>query len=81
MRAARTMLPDVEWGGIMEGASALVILTEWNAFRMLDMGHVKSLLTRPLIIDLRNIYTLEEMERVAVTYHSVGRLVVGASQT
>lgn len=85
MRAARTMLSDVEWGedayGIMEGASALVILTEWNAFRMLDMGHVKSLLTRPLIIDLRNIYTLEEMERAAVTYHSVGRPVVGASQT
>lgn len=85
MQHARTMLSDVEWGedayGIMEGASALVILTEWNAFRMLDMGHVKSLLTRPLIIDLRNIYTLEEMERAAVTYHSVGRPIVGASQT
>ncbi len=85
MQHARTMLSDVEWGedayGIMEGATALVILTEWNAFRMLDMGQVKSLLTRPLIIDLRNIYTLDEMERAAVTYHSVGRPVVEASQT
>jgi UDPglucose 6-dehydrogenase len=80
MQHARSMLPDVEWGSdsyaIMEGASALVILTEWNAFRMLDMAHVKSLLIEPLVIDLRNIYTLDEMVRAGVTYHSVGRPVV-----
>jgi len=80
MQHARTMLSDVEWGedsySIMKDASALLILTEWNAFRMLDMAQVKSLLTEPLIIDLRNIYTLEEMSQVGVTYHSVGRPIV-----
>lgn len=80
MQHARSMLSDVEWGtdsyGIMEGASALLILTEWNAFRVLDMARVKSLLTQPLIIDLRNIYTLDEMASSGMTYHSVGRPVI-----
>lgn len=80
MQHARTMLSDVEWGedsySIMKDAAALLILTEWNAFRMLDMKRVKSLLTEPLVIDLRNIYTLEEMSRAELTYHSVGRPIV-----
>jgi len=80
MQHARTMLSDVQWGedsySIMKDASALLILTEWNAFRMLDMARVKSLLTEPLIIDLRNIYTLEEMSQIDVTYHSVGRPII-----
>jgi len=80
MHHAKNMLTDIEWGtdsyGIMQGASALLILTEWNAFRMLDMARVKTLLAQPLIIDLRNIYTLDEMSRAGVTYHSIGRPAV-----
>ncbi len=83
MQQAKDMLPGVEWGddsyAVMEGAAALLILTEWNAFRMLDISRVKSLLTEPLIIDLRNIYTLAEMEQADVTYHSVGRPPVGVT--
>ena len=80
MHRAKKMLTDIEWGTdsyeIMGGATALLILTEWNAFRMLDMDRVKTLLAQPLIIDLRNIYTLEEMSRAGVTYHSIGRPAV-----
>lgn len=82
MQQAEPMLPGVTWGTdsyeVMDGAAALLILTEWNAFRMLDIGRVKTLLTQPLIIDLRNIYTLAEMQLAGVTYHSVGRPSVGA---
>jgi UDPglucose 6-dehydrogenase len=57
----------------MVGADALVILTEWNAFRALDLGRVRSLLAAPLVIDLRNIYQPEEMTAAGLSYVSVGR--------
>jgi UDPglucose 6-dehydrogenase len=70
----------VDWAddayGTMKGADALVILTEWNEFRALDLKRVKSLLHRPLIIDLRNIYTIAEMQEAGFEYHSVGRVPV-----
>ena len=57
----------------MEAADALVIITEWNAFRALDMNRVKSLLRNPVLVDLRNIYNPREMEQAGFTYYSVGR--------
>jgi len=63
----------------MEGADAVVILTEWNEFRALDLPRVKSLLSNPLMIDLRNIYTLDEARNAGFQYHSVGRDIVNAS--
>lgn len=57
----------------MAGADMLVILTEWNEFRSLDLKKVKSLLTRPLVIDLRNIYKRQDMMRHGFHYVSVGR--------
>jgi UDPglucose 6-dehydrogenase len=54
-------------------ADALVIITEWNQFRMLDLNRVKSLLSRPLIIDLRNIYDPASMRASGFTYVCVGR--------
>ncbi|ESR22700.1 UDP-glucose dehydrogenase family protein [Lutibaculum baratangense] len=60
----------------MAGADALAILTEWNEFRALDLGRVRRLLTAPVIVDLRNIYTLEEMREKGFTYVSVGRPAV-----
>lgn len=55
------------------GADALVIATEWEPFRALDLDRIKSLLKRPVIVDLRNIYSPAEMRSRGFTYHSVGR--------
>ncbi|MFI5012559.1 MAG: UDP-glucose dehydrogenase family protein [Hyphomicrobiales bacterium] len=77
MGQARTLLGEVEYSpdaySCVEGADALVIVTEWDAFRALDLDRVKSLLRRPLIVDLRNIYRQDEMRRRGFSYVSVGR--------
>ncbi len=57
----------------MAGADALVILTEWNEFRALDLPRVKSLLRTPTVVDLRNIYKSEDMSSAGFYYESVGR--------
>ena len=61
----------------LSGADGVVILTEWNEFRALDLDRVKSLLKRPLMVDLRNIYRPTQMAEAGVTYVSVGRRTVG----
>jgi len=77
MDEARALLPGVTWCddgyGAMTGADAVVILTEWNEFRALDLARVKSLLSAPLMIDLRNIYSPDEMARNGFDYISIGR--------
>ncbi len=55
------------------GADALVIVTEWNQFRNLELEKVKTLLKQPLFFDLRNIYDPGKMERLGFTYFCVGR--------
>ena len=62
----------------MEGADALVIVTEWNAFRALDLNRVKTLLTHPVLVDMRNIYNPREMEQAGFIYFSVGRSPAGS---
>jgi len=57
----------------MEGADALILLTEWNEFRGLDLDRVRDLLTSPLVIDLRNIYQPKEMVAAGFSYLSIGR--------
>jgi UDPglucose 6-dehydrogenase len=57
----------------MAAADGLVILTEWNAFRALDLARVRRLLAVPLVIDLRNIYRPEEMTGAGLSYVSIGR--------
>src|SRR6516164_4564076 len=57
----------------MDGADALILLTEWNEFRGLDLGRVKGLLASPLVIDLRNIYQPQEMAAAGLSYLSIGR--------
>ncbi|MBO6685396.1 MAG: hypothetical protein JJ925_10785, partial [Parvibaculum sp.] len=77
MGEARKYLSDIEWTedayGVMPGADALLILTEWNEFRVLDLDHIRRELKEPLIVDLRNIYRPAEMAEAGFTYHSVGR--------
>ena len=57
----------------LEGADAVVILTEWNEFRSLDLDKVKGLLSSPVMVDLRNIYKLDEMRKAGFHYASIGR--------
>ena len=74
---ARELLQNVELCDqaytCLKGADAVVIVTEWNEFRALDMRRVKSLLKSPIVVDLRNIYRPEDMARLGFTYYSVGR--------
>ena len=62
----------------LEGADALTIVTEWDAFRALDLDRVKKALSAPIVVDLRNIYRPEEMARRGFTYVSIGRPAVEA---
>ena len=57
----------------IKGAAGLVILTEWNEFRNLDLREVKRLLTHPLVLDLRNIYDPEKMSELGFRHIGVGR--------
>jgi UDPglucose 6-dehydrogenase len=77
MPEARHCLPEIEYAedeyAAIAGADALVIITEWNQFRALDMEKVKSLLKEPKIADLRNIYEPEDMRALGFEYVGVGR--------
>ncbi len=57
-----------------EGASALVIVTEWEQFRALDFKRLKAIMAQPVLVDLRNIYRPEELARHGFAYESVGRV-------
>jgi len=54
-------------------ASALVIVTEWEEFRALDLARLKEVMAKPVLVDLRNIYEPEEIARAGFAYESVGR--------
>ncbi|WP_026988853.1 UDP-glucose dehydrogenase family protein [Fodinicurvata fenggangensis] len=77
MDNAKPLLPDVDWRddayAALDGADALVLLTEWNEFRGLDLPRVKQLLAQPVVVDLRNIYTPQEMNAAGLNYYSIGR--------
>jgi UDPglucose 6-dehydrogenase len=77
MEQAKPQLPSVIYCnsayGAAEGADAVVIATEWEQFRALDLGRLKSVMARPVIIDLRNIYRADEMKRANFRYVGIGR--------
>jgi len=77
MEEAEHMLPGVTFThdsySCIEGADAVVIITEWDVFRALDMDRVKSLLKSPTFIDLRNIYAPADMANAGFEYTSIGR--------
>jgi UDPglucose 6-dehydrogenase len=74
---ARALLGEVAFKDgpyeVAEGADVLVILTEWDQFRALDLARVMSLMRTPQVVDLRNIYRPEEMRQRGFIYTSVGR--------
>ncbi len=77
MDEAKKELPDIDFAEneyeAIENADALVIVTEWNQFRALDMERVKDLLNEPKIVDLRNIYEPADMKELGFEYVGVGR--------
>ena len=84
MDTARHQLGDrVTYAGTaydaLEGAAALVIVTEWLEYRNPDFGRIKQALSRPLIVDGRNLYDPQRLARLGFVYESIGRPVACAS--
>ena len=77
MEAAKTQLPDVIYCDnayeAAKGAEAVVIATEWEQFRALDLDRLRSVMARPVIVDLRNVYRPEDMRKCGFAYASIGR--------
>jgi UDPglucose 6-dehydrogenase len=57
----------------LDGADAMVLITEWDMFRALDTAKMKQYLKSPIVVDLRNVYRPEEMQQAGITYFSIGR--------
>ena len=74
---ARPLMPDVEFAPdpyqAAEGADAVVLVTEWDVLRALDLRRLASIMAQPVFVDLRNIYPAEEMENAGFRWHGVGR--------
>jgi len=77
MENARKVFPRIEYAPTpyeaVQGAHAVVVMTEWDVFRNLDFQRVKSLMAEPVIVDCRNIYELGEMRRLGFKISGVGR--------
>lgn len=77
MKEAQSLLENVDYADgpyqALEGADAVVIITEWDEFRAFDMERVKSLMKSPVMVDLRNIYRPAEMAEAGIEYYSIGR--------
>ena len=76
-RSARGLLEDVQFTDsaydVANGADAVVLVTEWNEFRSLDLARFKSAMRTPVFVDLRNVYRPHELHRHGFTYVSIGR--------
>ncbi|MEA1882343.1 MAG: UDP-glucose/GDP-mannose dehydrogenase family protein [Candidatus Marinimicrobia bacterium] len=69
--------PDIQycdsWQAAVKGTDACVILTEWNEFRGMDLNELKSLMNTPVILDTKNILSMEKLESLGFTFDNVGR--------
>ena len=76
MENAKKIINDVQWCDnaydALTGSDVGIILTEWNEFRALDLNRVKGEMRNPLILDLRNIYEMDEMSTAGFEYHCLG---------
>ncbi len=77
MDEASKIFPEFNYVGnsyeAATGADVLVLMTEWNQYRALDLDKIKSLMNQPVFVDLRNVYSPEKMRELGFTYVSVGR--------
>jgi UDPglucose 6-dehydrogenase len=81
MENTKRVFPHLEYGAnayeVAAGADALVVVTEWNEFKLLNFERVRALMAQPVLLDGRNLYDPERMRRLGFEYHSVGRATVG----
>jgi UDPglucose 6-dehydrogenase len=82
MDNARPLLPDSvrycnDSYDAARGADLLVIVTEWNQFRSLDLEKIRAVLARPAVVDLRNVYQPEKMREYGFEYEAMGRAAAG----
>jgi UDPglucose 6-dehydrogenase len=77
MSAAKELIPGIEYAHdayeVAAGADCLVLVTEWNEFRSLDLERLKQAMNTPRLVDLRNVYRRREVEAYGFTYASVGQ--------
>ncbi|MER8479327.1 UDP-glucose/GDP-mannose dehydrogenase family protein [Mesorhizobium sp. M1163] len=77
MELARKMIEGIAFEesayAVAEGSHAIVIVTEWNAFRSLDLKRLRALMATPVMVDLRNVYRGEHVVKEGIAYSSVGR--------
>ena len=85
MDTCRDLLPQIDYAAdaydCANGADVLVIVTEWNEFRKLELRRLSALMRRKVIVDLRNLYELEKLGEAGFAYHAIGRRPVGAGGT
>ncbi len=74
---ARALMPDLDYRrnvhAVARGADAVVVVTEWNEFKQLDLQRLKRAMRRPVVVDGRNIYDPETMRRLGFVYRGIGR--------
>jgi UDPglucose 6-dehydrogenase len=77
MEQARPMMPNVEFCTgpyeAAEGASAVVLVTEWDVLRALDLKRLARIMAQPVLVDLRNVYPPDEVEQAGLAWHGIGR--------
>jgi UDPglucose 6-dehydrogenase len=77
MENARKIIPNIKYCTnayeVSEDADALVIVTEWREFKLLNMERIKNIMRRPVIFDGRNIYDAERTRKMGFEYYSIGR--------
>jgi len=77
MEEAKKQLTDIVWCkdayDACSGANAVVLITEWNAFRSLDLNRLKQVMARPVMVDLRNVYNPSDMATAGFAYSCIGR--------
>jgi UDPglucose 6-dehydrogenase len=77
MEMARSMIDGIEYAAdaydVAQDASCLVLVTEWNEFRSLDLKRIKTMMAEPRLVDLRNVYRRKDVEAAGLVYESIGR--------
>ncbi len=77
MESAAPMMPQVtmcnDAYAVADGADAVALVTEWDAFRALDLGRLTSAMATKRLVDLRNVYHPADVKRLGIDYHSIGR--------
>lgn len=77
MEMAKPLMPAISYVdnayAVAEGADAVALVTEWDAFRALDLSRIAKSMRNPCLVDLRNVYSRAEVERHGLSYTSIGR--------